>query len=116
MLLLTDHTARWTSLRKLSVPARGLRMTNVVTRVTSSSPARYGLSPADGQYTVVGGGSCTPLSYTSSTTPMTSRQGAVVSVCTRLPSAADAVPHVSRARFSDTMMTGRRSERSVHVK
>jgi hypothetical protein len=57
----------------------------------------------------VGAGFCTPLSRTSSTTPITSRHGDFGSVLMRLPTAWSAPPHNSRARFSEIIKPGRRS-------
>ena len=64
-----------------------------------------------------GGFTCTPSSYTSSTTPTISRQGSAAPPSRiRLPNAARGAPHHSRARFSDTMATRRFSYRSVQMK
>src|SRR5271163_4233746 len=106
----TDHTAWRISFRKLSVPARSLRITNVTVREVKPRP-----TDNEGQYTISGAFSCTPFSRTSCTTPITSCQGIDGYSVNRLPIAADGVPHNSRARFSETITTGRRPYTSVHV-
>ena len=59
-----------------------------------------------GQYTISGAVSCTPFSRTSWTTPTTSCHGIFENSRRRFPIAADGVPHISRARFSETITTG----------
>src|SRR5690348_18505018 len=52
----TDQTAWRIALRKLSVPARSLRIANVTPRQTSSLPGPYMSFIIDGQYTMAGAG------------------------------------------------------------
>ena len=58
----------------------------------------------------------TPCMRTSSTTPITCSQGLFENCRTRFPIAAEAEPHDSRAKLSDTMTTGRKPKRSSQVK
>src|SRR2546429_6336642 len=48
-------------------------------------------------------------------TPITSCHGMEGNSLNCLPMAAEGVPHISRARFSETITTGRRRYTSVHV-
>ena len=56
---------------------------------------------------ISGAFSCTPFSGTSWITPTTSCHGIFGNSRRRFPMAADGVPHISRARFSETITTGR---------
>src|SRR5580692_5926556 len=90
----TDQTAIRTSFRKVSVPARSLRITNVTFRIVSAvgAPKRYFI--IGGQYTVGGAFSCTPRSRTSCITPITSCHGIDENSRNCLPTAAVGVPHI----------------------
>src|ERR1700722_7582500 len=107
-LELTDQTACRTWLRKLSVPARSLRITKVTLRMAFSGEGPKILVPMEGQYTISGDFWSTPFSRTSSATPIPSRHGIHGNSRIRFPTAADGVPHNSRARLSETITTGLR--------
>src|SRR5882724_10645448 len=55
---------------------------------------------------MAGGFSLTPFSRTSSTTPITCCRGPDLNSPIRLPTAADGVPHISRARLAEIRATG----------